>query len=161
MELSNDQGLNLEVKMITVRDLLRSKGTDIWSVLPDDPVLKALNLMSEKDIGALLVMESEKLHGIVSERDFVRSIAESERCLIEAPVSKYMTRVVITVDQEHTIEDCMKLMTDHHIRHLPVVENEKVIGVISIGDVVKADIQEKEAKINTLENYIEGRGFGQ
>jgi CBS domain-containing protein len=117
--------------------------------------------MAEKDIGALLVMEGEKLHGIVSERDFVRSIAESERCLIEAAVSKYMTRVVITVTPEQSIDDCMKTMTDHHIRHLPVVESEKVVGVISIGDIVKADIMDKMAKINTLENYIEGRGFGQ
>lgn len=128
---------------------------------PDDPVLKALNLMAKKDIGALLVMENGKLHGIVSERDFVRSTAESERCLIEAAVSKYMTKVVITVSPDESIEDYMKLMTDHHIRHLPVVEKERVIGVISIGDIVKADIQDKESKINSLENYIEGRGFGQ
>ncbi len=117
--------------------------------------------MAKKDIGALLVMENGKLHGIVSERDFVRSTAESERCLIEAAVSKYMTKVVITVSPDESIEDYMKLMTDHHIRHLPVVEKERVIGVISIGDIVKADIQDKESKINSLENYIEGRGFGQ
>jgi CBS domain-containing protein len=147
--------------MTTVRNLLQEKGNAIWSVKPGDPVLKALNLMAEKDIGALLVMEDEKIRGIVSERDFVRSIAETERCLVDAAVSKYMTKVVISVTPDQSNEDCMKLMTDHHIRHLPVVENEKVIGVISIGDIVKADIQDKEKKINTLENYIEGRGFGQ
>jgi CBS domain-containing protein len=147
--------------MITVRDLLKTKGNDIWSVRPEDPVLKALNLMAEKDIGALVVMEQDKLRGIVSERDFVRSIAESERCLIEAEVRKYMTKVVITVEPDRSIDECMKLMTENHIRHLPVIEKDQVVGVISIGDVVKADIFNKESTINTLENYIEGRGFGQ
>jgi CBS domain-containing protein len=146
--------------MITVRDLLKGKGNDIWSVSPEDVVLKALNLMAEKDIGALVVLENGKLRGIVSERDFVRSIAESERCLIDAPVSKYMTKVVITVDPNQSTDDCMHIMTDNHIRHLPVVENEHVIGVISIGDVVKADISSKASTIDNLENYIEGRGFG-
>mgnify|MGYP000965343271 CR=1 FL=1 len=146
--------------MITVRDLLKGKGNDIWSVGPEDVVLKALNLMVEKDIGALVVLENDKLRGIVSERDFVRSIAESERCLIEAPVSKYMTKVVITVEPDQSSDDCMRIMTEKHIRHLPVVENGRVIGVISIGDVVKADIAAKASTIDTLENYIEGRGFG-
>ncbi len=147
--------------MITVRDLLKGKGNDIWYVSPEDVVLKALNLMAEKDIGALVVLEQDKLKGIVSERDFVRSIAESERCLIEAPVSKYMTKVVITVEPDQSTDECMRIMTDHRIRHLPVVDNGRVIGVISIGDVVKADISNKELTINNLENYIEGRGFGQ
>ena len=147
--------------MITVRDLLKGKGNDIWYVSPEDVVLKALNLMAEKDIGALVVLEQDKLKGIVSERDFVRSIAESERCLVEAPVSKYMTKVVITVEPDQSTDECMRIMTDHRIRHLPVVDNGRVIGVISIGDVVKADISNKELTINNLENYIEGRGFGQ
>jgi len=146
--------------MITVRDLLKGKGSDVWSVSPDDVVLKALNLMAEKDIGALVVLEQGKLHGIVSERDFVRSIAESERCLIDAPVSKYMTRVVITIAPDQTIDDCMQLMTTNRIRHLPVVDGGNVVGVISIGDIVKADISNKASTINTLEDYIEGRGFG-
>lgn len=146
--------------MITVRDLLKGKGHEVWSVTPEDVVLKALNLMAEKDIGALVVLDQDKLKGIVSERDFVRSIAESERCLIDAPVSKYMTKVVITVEQDQSTDECMRIMTDHRIRHLPVVENGRVIGVVSIGDVVKADIANKESTINTLENYIEGRGFG-
>lgn len=146
--------------MATVRDLLKGKGNNVWAVASGDVVLKALNLMAEKDIGALVVIDDHKLKGIVSERDFVRSIAESERCLIDAPVSKYMTKVVITVEPDQTVGDCMKLMTDNHIRHLPVVENGEVIGVISIGDIVKADIQIKESTIDTLENYIEGRGFG-
>jgi CBS domain-containing protein len=146
--------------MATVRDLLKGKGNNVWAVASGDVVLKALNLMAEKDIGALVVIDENKLKGIVSERDFVRSIAESERCLIDAPVSKYMTRVVITVESDQTVDDCMKLMTDNHIRHLPVVEKGEVIGVISIGDIVKADIQNKKSTIDTLENYIEGRGFG-
>jgi CBS domain-containing protein len=146
--------------MITIRDLLKGKGNNVWSVTPDDVVLKALNLMAEKDIGALVVMENDKLRGIVSERDFVRSIAESERCLIDAPVSKYMTKVVITIEPDKTTDDCMKIMTENRIRHLPVVENGQVVGVVSIGDVVKADISTKEATIQNLENYIEGRGFG-
>lgn len=147
--------------MITVRDLLKGKGNEIWSVKPNDPVLKALDLMAEKDIGALLVMDGDKLRGIVSERDFVRSIAETEKCLIDAAVSHYMTKVVITVEPGQSIDDCMNLMTDHHIRHLPVVENERIIGLISIGDVVKAIIHSKESTIHHLEDYIEGRGYGQ
>ncbi len=147
--------------MITVRDLLKTKGNEIWFVQPADPVLKALDLMAEKDIGALMVMDQAKLKGIVSERDFVRSIAESEKCLIDAEVQKYMTKVVITVEPEQTIDDCMQLMTDNHIRHLPVIENSQTIGIISIGDVVKAIISSKESTIHSLENYIEGRGFGQ
>jgi CBS domain-containing protein len=146
--------------MITVRDLLKGKGNDVWSVSPEDVVLKALVLMAEKDIGALLVLEQEKLKGIVSERDFVRSIADTERCLIDAPVSKYMTKVVITVEPDQTIDECMRLMTANHIRHLPVIDAGHVVGVISIGDVVKADIAVKESTISNLENYIEGRGFG-
>lgn len=147
--------------MITVRDLLKVKGKELWSVAPVDPVLKALDLMAEKDIGALLVMDQDKLRGIVSERDFVRSIAETERCLIDAEVSKYMTKIVITVEPDQSIEDCMKLMTDNHIRHLPVIENNQIVGVISIGDVVKSVISSKESTIHDLENFIEGRGFGQ
>lgn len=147
--------------MITVRELLKGKGHDIWFVNPHDPVLLALNLMSEKDIGSLLVMEEGKLRGIVSERDFVRSLAETETCTLDADVSKYMTRVVITVSPDQTNEDCMRLMTQHRVRHLPVVENGAVVGVISIGDIVKADITSKESMINSLENYIEGRGYGQ
>jgi CBS domain-containing protein len=146
--------------MITVRDLLKGKGNDVWSVSPEDAVLKALNLMAEKEIGALLVLEQEKVRGIVSERDFVRSIAETERCLIDAPVSKYMTKVVITVEPDQTIEECMELMTTNHIRHLPVIEKDHVVGVISIGDVVKAELSSKESTIKNLEDYIEGRGFG-
>jgi CBS domain-containing protein len=146
--------------MTTIRDLLSVKDNTVWSIAPDTPVLDALRVLADKDIGALLILEKEALVGIISERDFVRSIAETGQCLIYSTVQEYMTKEVFTVGLDQTIEECMQIMTQKHIRHLPVIENNQVVGVVSIGDVVKGLIQTKESTIDTLENYIEGRGYG-
>ena len=117
--------------------------------------------MDEKDIGALLVTDKGMLVGIFSERDFARAIVETGTCVITAEVKEYMTTKVYTIAPSNSVEDCMQLMTAKKIRHLPVMENDDLAGVISIGDVVKEMIASKESTISTLENYIEGRGYGQ
>jgi CBS domain-containing protein len=147
--------------MATVQDLLKVKGNQVWSVSPGTTVLDALKFLAEKDVGALLVMEADQIVGIISERDFVRVIAETGQCLLYTSVQDYMTKEVFSIGPGQSIEDCMQLMTQKRIRHLPVVENQSVLGLISIGDVVKDVISTKESTIHILENYIEGRGYGQ
>lgn len=146
--------------MITVQSLLRVKGSDVWSVAPNATIRSALEVMAEKDIGALLVVEDKKVRGIFSERDYAREVLKKEVTL-DTPVSAVMTADVITITPEHTIEDCMQLMTKHRIRHLPVLDNGRLCGVISIGDVVKTTINDRENMIRSLEHYIEGTGYGQ
>jgi len=147
--------------MATIRDLLKIKGNQVWTVTPNTSVLETLLMMTEKAVGALVVVEGDKIAGIISERDFIRSIAEKERCVLNTVVLEYMTTTVMTVTPDQSIEDCMELMTEKHIRHLPVVENGKLAGMISIGDIVKDIISSEKSRINALENYIEGRGYGQ
>jgi len=147
--------------MATIRDLLKIKGNQVWTVTPNTSVLETLLMMTEKAVGALVVVEGDKIAGIISERDFIRSIAEKERCVLNTVVLEYMTTTVMTVTPDQSIEDCMQLMTEKHIRHLPVVENGKLAGMISIGDIVKDIISSEKSRINALENYIEGRGYGQ
>ena len=146
--------------MTTVHDLLRIKGGEVWGVSSHTTILQALKKMAEKDVGALLVVDDDQIVGIISERDFVRSVAQTETCHINATVEAYMTRAVVTVRPEQTIEACMQLMTEHRIRHLPVVENQQLVGLISIGDVVKEMISGRESTITSLEDFIEGRGYG-
>jgi CBS domain-containing protein len=147
--------------MTTVRDLLKIKGNEVWTIPPATSVLDTLKFMAKKDVGALLVLDANEIVGVISERDFVRSFAQTELCLLDALVQDYMTKDVHTVGLDQTIEECMQLMTHKRIRHLPVVENHTLVGLISIGDVVKEMISSKESMINSLENYIEGRGYGQ
>jgi len=147
--------------MATVRDLLRAKGDSVWFVTPKTSIVDALKYLAEKDIGALLVLDGERLAGIISERDFVRMIAETGVCSTQTTVQEYMTSKVVTVKPEQTEEDCMRLMTDKRVRHLPVQEGDKIIGVISIGDVVKDIINRQGKTIEQLENFIGGRGYGQ
>lgn len=147
--------------MGTIRDLLRTKGTQIWTVTPNTSVLETLQIMTEKNVGALVVIEGGKITGIISERDFIHSIAEKERCILNTTIVEYMTTSVKTVTPDQSIEECMQLMTQEHIRHLPVVDNNKLVGMISIGDIVKDIISSEKSKIIALENYIEGRGYGQ
>jgi len=146
--------------MQTVNDLLRHKGTNIWRIHPKATVLATLKLMSDKDIGALPVMDEEGLVGIISERDFVHMISDSGNCDLSATVDEFMTSKVITTKTTTTLEECMHIMTEHRIRHLPVVEEGELIGLISIGDVVKNLVTSRDNKIDQLENYIEGRGYG-
>lgn len=146
--------------MITVQSLLRVKGGEVWSVAPNSTIRSALELMADKDIGALLVVEGKKVHGIFSERDYAREVLKKEVSL-DTPVSAVMTAEVVTITPEQTIEDCMQLMTNRRIRHLPVLDNGRLCGVISIGDVVKTIINDRENMIRSLEHYIEGTGYGQ
>jgi CBS domain-containing protein len=142
--------------MITVRQLLRDKGHDVWHIAPDASVYAALKLMAEKEIGSLLVLDRDELVGIISERDYSRKVVLKEKTTIDTPVKEIMTQELVTLNPEQTIGECMSLMTDKRIRHLPVLENERLIGIISIGDVVKAIISQQEFMIEQLERYIEG-----
>ncbi len=145
--------------MLTVRDILKVKGSQVWSVSPEATVLEALEIMAQKNTGALVVLDEGKLVGIISERDFARSIAKIGRCLIENPVKEFMTKEVFTVNPDMLTEQCMVLMTNKKIRHLPVLVENKMVGLISIGDVVKAEISSKDSTINSLENYIQGTDY--
>lgn len=137
-----------------VRDILHSKGSAIFSVEPTVMVYKAIELMCERNIGGLLITEQGKLAGIFTERDYARKLILKGKSSKDTPISELMTRNPFTVTPENTIEDCMALMTEKHIRHLPVVNAEGIAGVISIGDVVKQIIQDQKAIIEHLEHYI-------
>lgn len=140
--------------MKRARHLLESKGNEIWSIGPEASVLDAIKMMAEKGIGALLVMEGADLTGVVSERDYARKVILQGRSSRETPVREIMTDKVFLAAPDNTIDECLALMTDKRIRHLPVVEGESVIGVLSIGDLVKAKIDEQQFHIEQLQNYI-------
>jgi|SRR6478735_8850333 len=140
--------------MLSVQQLLDRKPRAIYSVKPDDPVFTAIKKMAEHHVGALLVMSGDKLAGIISERDYARKVVLLGRSSTETPVADIMTAKVITVTGRQDAHDCMRLMTDKRIRHLPVVSGEQVIGVVSIGDLVRAVIEEQERTIADLETYI-------
>ncbi len=143
--------------MYTVSQILKSKGQQIWSISPAASVYEALQLMAAKDIGALVVMEADRLVGIFSERDYARKVILHGKSSRETRVDEIMTPRVVVVGPERTTEECMALMTDKHIRHLPVMDGDRLIGLISIGDVVKAVISNQKFAISQLENYITGR----
>jgi len=145
--------------MAIVKNLLGGKGKTVWSVAPTTKTLDALKLLSEKDIGALLVMDGVKLVGIISERDFARRLAKSGTCDVNQPVQEVMITNVYYANLDSTTEECMKLMTDKHIRHLPIIDKGKVVGLITIGDIVKEIIDNQKSTIKSLENYITGQSF--
>lgn len=140
--------------MKTVTQLLTAKGREIHSIGPDARVLDALKLMADRDVGALVVKEGEKLVGIISERDYARKVILLGKSSQDIPVREIMTARVVTVNPGNTVEECMALMTDKRIRHLPVTDGDRLIGVLSIGDLVKEVIAEQEATIRQLESYI-------
>ena len=142
--------------MTYIRQLLKKKGTDVWSTSPDVSVYDALLLLADKNIGALLVLQDGKLVGIISERDYARKVVLHGKTPMETSVREIMVGDVITIGPEMSVEDAMALMTEKHIRHLPVIEETKLAGVISIGDLVKSIIAEQEFTINQLESYIRG-----
>lgn len=140
----------------TVRTILDTKGTNVWSVTPDIPVYDALLVLAEKNIGAVVVLEGSELVGIMSERDYARKVAIRGKSAMETKVSEIMTENVICVEPSQPIEECMALMVGKAIRHLPVLEDDHLVGIISIGDVVNAMIQEQQTLIDHLESYIRG-----
>jgi CBS domain-containing protein len=140
--------------MKSVRDVVEKKGRQIWSVAPGTTVFETLQLMAEKEIGAVLVMEGGRPVGIFSERDYARQVILKGKASKDTPVRDVMTTRVVYIRPEQTLEECMALMTDKRIRHLPVLVEGRVEGILSIGDVVKAVISEKQFLIEQLENYI-------
>jgi CBS domain-containing protein len=143
--------------MITVSDLLKQKGRQVWTIAASASIRKALKLMAEKDVGALIVTKKGRLCGIFSERDFARVMAKENQFPLDTPISKIMTTDVLTVAPNESVEDCLQLMTDHHFRHLPVMEDDELVGIVTIGDAVKSIISSQKSFIRQLEDYIGGR----
>jgi CBS domain-containing protein len=144
--------------MTTVRDVLDRKGRNVFAVGPEAPVFRALELMSEKHVGALMVLDEDRhLIGVVSERDYARKVALEGRSSKDTPVRDIMTTKLFCVTPKEDIEQCMALMTDKSVRHLPVLDGERLDGVISIGDVVKSMLSQQEFIIEQLEHFINGR----
>jgi CBS domain-containing protein len=142
----------------TVHDVLGKKGSGIIAVSPDDTVFEALQTLAENNIGAVLVCDGSRLVGILSERDYARQVILKGKTSKDTPVHEIMTTSVVCVHPEHTIEECMALMTDKRFRHLPVVSDDRLLGVLSIGDVVKALLGEQAYRIEQLESYISSGG---
>jgi len=141
----------------TVGSVLKQKRSGIWSIAPEQTVYEAVEMMAEKAVGALLVMSGGKLAGIISERDYARKVILKGRSSKTTTIQKIMTSPVISVTSAQTVDECMQLMTQNRIRHLPIVEGEKVLGVVSIGDMVKWIVSEQEETIEHLHNYISAK----
>ena len=139
-----------------VNDILKTKGNTTFSITPDTIVYEALEIMVEKNVSALVVLENEKLVGIFTERDYARKVILKGKTSKEARIAEIMTEDLITVSPDSTIDSCMRLMTSRFIRHLPVIENDQLVGIISIGDVVKYIIEEHKFIIENMEHYITG-----
>jgi len=140
----------------TIADVLKHKGHQVWSVPPDATVFEAIQKLAEKNVGALLVMDGDRLVGIFSERDYTRKVALRGRSSKETKVREILSERVICASPQHSVEDGLRLMTEHRIRHLPVVENHKVVGIVSIGDLVNWVINQQSQTIRQLESYITG-----
>jgi CBS domain-containing protein len=141
----------------TLDSVLRFKGRQVWSIAPAATVYEAIARMSEKSVGALLVLSERRLVGIISERDYARKVILMDRSSKETEVREIMTDRVVTASPENTVEECLRSMTEHRIRHLPVLDGDQVVGIISIGDLVNWTITAHEATIGHLQGYIEGR----
>ena len=142
--------------MKQISEILEKKGGTTWSVSPDQSVYDALQVMADKGIGAVLVMQDGKLCGILSERDYARKVSLEGLSARSCTVSDIMTSKVLHVSRTHSVDECLEMMTDKHLRHLPVLESDDVIGMVSIGDLVKAIIEEQQLLINQLQQYISG-----
>ncbi|MGC1953734.1 MAG: CBS domain-containing protein [Gammaproteobacteria bacterium] len=142
--------------MQTVRQLLQVKGHDVWAIGPDTSVYDAIKIMADKDIGALIVREGDNTVGLISERDYVRNVVLEGRSSRKAAVREVMTPRVVCARPEQTLEECMAVMTEKRVRHLPVMDGQQLYGIISIGDLVKAMIEEQQFIIEQLVHYING-----
>ncbi|MFT6034281.1 MAG: CBS domain-containing protein [Arenicella sp.] len=142
--------------MTTVGNLLNIKGHEIWSITPDKSVFEALEMMAEKNVSGLLILENDKLVGIFTERDYARKLILKGKLSKSTKVGDLMTKNILYVETQNTIEDCMTLMTNKRVRHLPVLKSNRLIGILTIGDLVKQIISEQQTTINQLENYISG-----
>ncbi len=140
----------------TVSEILNYKGTNVWTATPETSVYEAIELMAEKNVGALLVTEGERLVGIISERDYTRKVVLRGKSSKQTAVKEILSGQVIYVTPAHSVEECLHLMTDHRIRHLPVLDGEKIVGVVSIGDLVNWVISAQTSTINQLQTYISG-----
>ena len=140
--------------MHTLRQLLGNKTAEVYSVAPNDSVTDAIRLMAQKGVGAVLVMEGAKLVGIISERDYARKVVLHGRSSADTAVREIMTAEVVTVGLQQTVAECMRIVTEHRIRHLPVMDGDEVAGVISIGDLVKAVIEDQKVQLDELQRYI-------
>jgi len=143
--------------MLKVKELIRLKGDPVWTVDPKQTARVAIRIMNDQKIGAVPVLENGKLVGIVSERDIVRIVSRETEAYLDMPVSAFMTKNVITASAETTLEDCMEIMTDNHFRHLPILEGDELVGIVSIRDLVKKLLMNKDALIIDLEKYISGK----
>lgn len=142
--------------MTTIRQLLDQKGREVWSIGPDATVYDAVAKMADKNVGSLVVMDGDKLLGIITERHYARNVVLKGKTSPKTPVREIMERQVVVTRPEHTVEQCMALMSDKRVRHLPVVDGGKVVGVVSIGDLVKSIIGDQKFIIEQLEHYIHG-----
>ena len=140
----------------TIGNILHHKGRNVWSITPEATVFDAIKLLAVQNVGALLVISGEKLVGIFSERDYTRNVVLKGRSSKETKVGEITTAVVVSVTENHSVEDCMRLMTEHRVRHLPVLEGEKVVGLVSIGDLVNWVIHAQSAALEQMQSYISG-----
>jgi len=141
----------------TIRDILKKKGHEVWSITPESTVYRAIEVMADKHVGALVVIDGDKVVGIISERDYARRVILSGRSSKETRVEEIMASPVIFVEPNHAVDECMRIMTNNHIRHLLVIQQEKVIGIVSIGDLVNWIISAQDHTIRLLENYVTGK----
>jgi CBS domain-containing protein len=139
--------------MLTIKDVLQAKNSSIWSVCPQDTAYEAMDIMAEKNIGVLVVIDEDSVVGVVSARDLARSIILKEQSPKDVPVEQLMTKEIYCVTSDKSVEECMGVMTTAHIRHMPVFENKRLVGVVTFGDIVKAVLMEQQIKIQDLENY--------
>jgi CBS domain-containing protein len=140
----------------TISEILNHKGTTAWTISPDATVFEAIQMMADKNIGALLVTESDKLVGIISERDYTRKVMLKGKASKTTAVKEILSSHLILVTPSHTVEECMRLMTDHHFRHLPVLDGDRIAGIVSIGDLVNWIISAQQSAISQLQTYITG-----